>query len=551
MRRKHLLLISVVVAALVATPAAAELPPGGTFVDDDGNVHEGMIEAIAAEGITLGCNPPINDRFCPQNTVTRGQMAAFLARALGLVERASDPFSDDDTSIFEADIEKLAAAGITKGCNPPDNDRFCPDRRLTRGEMAAFLVRGYGYTDRAEGRFIDDDGSIFEADIEKLAAAGVTLGCNPPANDRFCPDDYVLRQQMASFLGRAEGLTPLVPPPRPDLTLVELASGFSSPIHVAAPEGDERVFVAERAGRVELVRDGVVDPVPYLDLTGRVLTGGERGLLAVAFHPDYASTGKFYVSYSKEASGAADHVGRVSEFTVSADPDQADAASERVLFEVDQPYSNHNGGMIQFGPDGHLYLGLGDGGSGNDPLRHGQNGATALGSVIRIDVDSGASDIWAIGLRNPWRFWIDGDEMVIADVGQSDREEISAISLSDLAPNLGWRTFEGSRCTGLDSTCDPSGLVFPVVEYTHAEGCSITGGVTYRGEIAELQGHFLYGDYCAGWIRSARIQDGLLLDERSFPEFGEAFGLVSFGVDGAGELYVIRSGRVWKLATTP
>ena len=160
---------------------------------------------MAAAGITKGCNPPTNDEICPDDYVTRGQMAAFLARALELSERADDPFVDDDDSIFEPDIEKLAYSGITKGCNPAEgNTKFCPDSRVTRGQMAAFLVRALGYTDVGDGDlFTDDDGSIFESDIDKLGTAGVTKGCNPPTNDRFCPDAYVTRGQMAAFLHRA------------------------------------------------------------------------------------------------------------------------------------------------------------------------------------------------------------------------------------------------------------------------------------------------------------------------------------------------------------
>jgi hypothetical protein len=195
-------------------PPVEPLPPGGTFRDDNGNVHEGNIEAIAAAGITKGCNPPINDQYCPSSSVTRGQMAAFLVRALKLTDDGGgNLFIDDDGSIFEADIAKLAAAGITKGCNPPTNNKFCPNDNVTRGQMAAFLVRALKLTDDGGGNsFIDDDGSIFEADIAKLAAAGITKGCNPPTNNRFCPNDPVKRDQMASFLARALNLPPLVPP---------------------------------------------------------------------------------------------------------------------------------------------------------------------------------------------------------------------------------------------------------------------------------------------------------------------------------------------------
>ena len=176
------------------------------FHDDDSSVFEADIEWLAAEGITTGCNPPVNDKYCPDGDVTRGQMAAFLVRALGLTDRLDDPFIDDDDSIFEADIEKLAAAGITRGCNPPANDRFCPDSKVTRAQMAAFLVRALGYTDNGGGDlFVDDDDSIFETDIDRLGTAGVTKGCNPPANDRYCPTGNVTRGQMAAFLHRALG----------------------------------------------------------------------------------------------------------------------------------------------------------------------------------------------------------------------------------------------------------------------------------------------------------------------------------------------------------
>ena len=214
MKRASFLVSAIFFLLAVIGAALAALPPGGTFLDDDGNIHEGSIEAIAAAGITKGCNPPVNDLYCPSDTVNRGQMAAFLTRALGLTDRLDNPFTDDDGSIFEADIERMAAAGITRGCNPPVNDQFCPDAYVTRGQMAAFLVRAFAYIDVGTGDlFTDDDGSIFESDIDRLATAGVTRGCNPPVNDEFCPNAPVLRDQMASFLARALELDPITPPP--------------------------------------------------------------------------------------------------------------------------------------------------------------------------------------------------------------------------------------------------------------------------------------------------------------------------------------------------
>jgi hypothetical protein len=191
------------------------LRPGGTFVDDGGHFAEGAIEAIAAESITMGCNPPVSDRFCPDDEVTRGQMAAFLARALRLPATATDFFADDAGSVFEQAIDKLAAAGITQGCNPPINDRYCPDDPVTRGQMAAFLARAFHLPlVFAFDAFVDDDGSIFEQAIDRLADAGITSGCNPPVNDRFCPAASVRRGEMAVFLARALGLPPIYPTPR-------------------------------------------------------------------------------------------------------------------------------------------------------------------------------------------------------------------------------------------------------------------------------------------------------------------------------------------------
>lgn len=208
---RRLVLLALVGSLLVV--AAAPAGAAGTFSDDNGNTHEAYIEAIANAGITRGCNPPANTRYCPSDAVTRGAMAAFLGRALELKgDGGKDWFKDDNGHLFEDDINRLAAAGITKGCNPPANDRFCPDKPVTRGAMAAFLVRGFGYTAGAnDDTFDDDDGSTFESDIDRLARAGVTKGCNPPANNLFCPRDVVARDAMASFLGRALKLTPIQP----------------------------------------------------------------------------------------------------------------------------------------------------------------------------------------------------------------------------------------------------------------------------------------------------------------------------------------------------
>ena len=209
--------------------AWAQVPPGGTFVDDDEHTFEGAIEAIAAERITLGCNPPFNDQFCPDDRVTRGQLAMFLTRAFGYIDSGGgDLFVDDDGKVYESAADRLKSAGVTLGCNPPANDRYCGDDLVTRGQMAAFLVRALGLVEDDGGNlYIDDDGSVFEPAIDRLGTAAITKGCNPPANDRFCPDQVVTRGQMAGFLTRALGLTPNPPPPRPAWSCDFFSSAYS------------------------------------------------------------------------------------------------------------------------------------------------------------------------------------------------------------------------------------------------------------------------------------------------------------------------------------
>jgi len=219
------------------TGVASALPPGGSFVDDDGHTFEGAIEAIAAEGITEGCNPPANDRFCPDDHVTRGEMAVFLVRTFGYSDNGGgDLFVDDNGLFYENAADRLKVSGVTQGCNPPANDRYCGERSVTRGEMAAFLVRALGLVDDGGGDlYVDDDGSLFELAIDRLGAAGITQGCNPPTNNRFCPDDFVTRGQMAAFLSRALDLSPITPPP-PAL------SGELTVVFVAVRQGDAAIY---------------------------------------------------------------------------------------------------------------------------------------------------------------------------------------------------------------------------------------------------------------------------------------------------------------------
>lgn len=351
------------------------------------------------------------------------------------------------------------------------------------------------------------------------------------------------------------------PDPRA-FTWQTVASGLERPTDLAGA-GDGRLFVLEQPGRVRLIIDGSVQADPFLDITDRVGSqGNEQGLLGIALHPRFTENGFFYLDYTNRAGTTV-----VSRFQTLADGTRADPASEKILLTIEQPYANHNGGSLAFGPDGMLYIGTGDGGSAGDPQGNGQKLTTLLGKLLRIDVDGGdpyaipadnpfadgqrgRGEIWAYGLRNPWRFsfdWLTGD-LWIADVGQNAWEEINFQPAG--APggvNYGWNFREGAHPYRGEPPAGVS-LTDPVAEYPHPEGCSVTGGFVYRGEkLPEFYGIYLYGDYCNGRIWGLlRQPDGSWQSQLLF-ETGTY--LSSFGEDAAGELYLLdqRSGSVLKL----
>ncbi len=354
----------------------------------------------------------------------------------------------------------------------------------------------------------------------------------------------------------------------PSLTTTLVASGLSSPIDLQAPPGDrDRVFVLEQAGRIRIVKKGSLLAAPFLDIVARVGSGGERGLLGLAFHPRYAENGRFFVNYTDKPGDT-----HIAEFRATPPSgDTADPATEKLLLFVRQPFPNHNGGGVAFGNDGMLYIGLGDGGSGGDPQGNGQSLGTHLGKMLRIDVDGGSPyrvpadnpflstagalpEIWALGLRNPWRFAFDratGD-LLIADVGQNAVEEIDLGSASRQGgENYGWNVMEGSRCFKPSSGCSTAGLTLPIAEYTHGEGCSITGGVVYRGcRLPGYHGTYFYSDYCTPFVKSLRVENGRAVDPRDWTAvLGRGLSRPSsFGVDGDGEVYIVdHDGEVYKV----
>jgi glucose/arabinose dehydrogenase len=353
-----------------------------------------------------------------------------------------------------------------------------------------------------------------------------------------------------------ESETPDLPAGPVPVALATVASGLTLPLYLTAPAGDPRLFIVEKGGTIRIVQNGALLPAPFLDISAKVSTGGEQGLLGLAFDPQYASNGRFVVHYTDVAGDT-----QVSWFRVSPDPNVADPASELSIMSADQPFANHNGGQVLFGLDGYLYVMLGDGGASGDPGNRAQSLADLLGSILRIQpLEAGGysvpadnpfagtpdalPEIWSYGLRNPWRVEFDpatGD-LYIADVGERQWEEVSvspAAAGAGRGANFGWRIMEGPECFAT-SPCDQTGLELPVVSYGHDKGCSITGGLVYRGSaIPALQGHYFYSDYCSGLVRGFRLEDGAAVDQYSWPTLEPGVGILSFGRDAAGELYIL------------
>jgi uncharacterized protein (TIGR03437 family) len=351
-----------------------------------------------------------------------------------------------------------------------------------------------------------------------------------------------------------------------EIQFTQVASGIAAPTDIQnAGDGSGRLFVVRQNGIVRVLRDGVLLPAPFLDITSKTRGEGERGLLGLAFPPGFAQSGRFYVNYT-DLSG--DTV--IAQYRVSSNPDLADPASEIVLLRIDQPFANHNGGQLRFGPDGYLWIGMGDGGSAGDPRGYAQNLGSLLGKMLRVDVESdpgrvrippdnpfvntpgAGAEIWAYGLRNPWRFSFDRltRDLWIGDVGQNEYEEVHfAPASSRGGENYGWNIMEGLHC--FRAGCSQSGLVLPVAEYSHGEGCSVTGGFAYRGNASPgLRGTYVYGDYCSGVIWGVSRQGSGWLVRRLA---ASGFEISTFGEDEAGELYVANAsnGTIHRINGSP
>ncbi len=354
----------------------------------------------------------------------------------------------------------------------------------------------------------------------------------------------------------------------PKLAVTKLAEGLTRPAYLThAGDGSGRLYIVEQPGRIQVIENGQLRAEPFLDITDRVGSGGnEQGLLSIAFSPGFKSDKSFFANYTDKQGNTV-----VSRFTVSADGQAADPNSEQVFLKIDQPYPNHNGGQLQFGPDGMLYIGMGDGGSGGDPQGFAQNPQALLGKLLRIDVSqadakrgtpysipadnpqafgpAAAPEIWAIGLRNPWRFSFDRQtgDLYIADVGQNIYEEVNFQPASSAGgENYGWNLREGFHA--FEGGEDSPAFTPPIHEYSHELGCSVTGGYVYRGQaLPALNGVYLYADYCTGTVWGLRRDAAGKWVNQTLMQLGTSIS--SFGEDEAGELYVLdhANGLVYKI----
>lgn len=394
-----------------------------------------------------------------------------------------------------------------------------------------------------------------------LNAASVAQGTGTLAPTPVTQQVQVNAGATASASIQYAAATPLA------LGLQEVASGLNMPIFLTAPPGDSRLFILERAGRIRVVQNGILLATPYLDISALTTTSGERGLLSMAFHPQYASNGYFFLYYTNLAGDIVIERRQVS----AGNANVADSLSALTILTIPHPtFSNHYGGLLSFGPDGYLYAGTGDGGGAGDPPRNAQNTNVLLGKLLRLDVNAssaaqpyaippgnpfatagGRPEIWAYGLRNPWRYAFDvpAQLLYIADVGQANLEEVDVRPVGQAGNNYGWNIMEGTQCYN-SASCNQAGLVLPAITYNNdtANGCSITGGYVYRGTaLPELAGQYLYSDYCSAWLKSFSYSNGTASAVKDWG-ITNVGNILSFGQDAQNELYMLSgTGKVYKI----
>jgi len=371
---------------------------------------------------------------------------------------------------------------------------------------------------------------------------------------------HMIARSKATLVALASGIVANTCPPAYALDSELFVSGLESPVYVTAPAGDPRVFVVEQPGRIQIYDQNGAHISTFLDIAGLVGFGGEQGLLGLAFSPTYATDRKFYVNYTNNAGDTI--IARY--FASPGNPDLA-TPNGQIVLTIGQPFSNHNGGRIAFGPDGYLYIGMGDGGSGGDPEGNGQDIEVLLGKILRIHVNGlsptytnppdnpfvggpGRDEIWAYGMRNPWGLMFDSEtgDLYVVDVGQGDWEEVNVQPASSSGgENYGWNIMEGRHCYEPPSDCDETGLVLPVHEYSHSAGCSVTGGTVYRGAIPSIQGHYFFADFCTEriwsfvWDGGGGITDFTDRTADLAPGGGRTIDSISgFGTDALDELYI-------------
>lgn len=458
----------------------------------------------------------------------------------------------------------LAACGGGGGEHPPPGattgSLTVTIGGLPAGVAAAVTVTGpasYSKTLTASATLTDLAPGAYAINAASVAQGTGTLAPTP------------VTQQVQVNAGATAGASVLYAAAAPlALRLQEVASGLDAPIFLTAPPGDSRLFIVERPGRIRVVQNGSLLATPFLDISALTTTSGERGLLSLAFHPQYAGNGYFFIYYTNLAGDIVIERRQVS----AGNANVADPLSALAIITIPHPtFSNHYGGLLSFGPDGYLYAGTGDGGSGGDPPSNAQNTNILLGKLLRLDVNASTvaqpyaippgnpfagtagarGEIWAYGLRNPWRYAFDvpGQLLYIADVGQANWEEVDVRPVGQAGNNYGWNIMEGAHCYN-SASCNQAGLVLPVIEYGHdtAGGCSITGGYVYRGTaVPELAGQYLYSDYCGGWLRSFGYSNGAA---SAVTDWGitNVGNILSFGQDAQNELYMLSgTGKVYRI----